>query len=274
VKGRKIKIGFIGGGNMGEALMAGLIAHKVFKASEIGVFEPDAPRLKRLKSKYKIVSFPSNPELVRASETLLLAVKPQQMGEVLEVVRKDLTPGHLVLSIAAGLDMAYFEPRMPPGTRLIRIMPNLASMIGEGAAALYASPHATPKDKILAKKIFTASGKAVFVDREELLDVVTAVSGSGPAFCFLFLEALIAAGAARGLPAALGRELAAQTLVGAARMAERSKEALAEMIARVASKGGTTEAGLKILSDSDFRELIDRTIGAAAERAKELRCTS
>jgi pyrroline-5-carboxylate reductase len=259
---------------MGEALIAGLLSHKVFKPGQIGVFEPDAPRVKRLKAKYKIASFASNAELAMASRTILLAVKPQQMGTVLDAIRPSVTPRHLVLSIAAGLDTAYFAARLPERTRLVRIMPNLCSMIGEGAAALYAAPGATPKDKALAKRIFSASGKAVFVDREELLDVVTAVSGSGPAFVFLFLDALIGAGAARGLPAALGRELASQTLLGAARMAASTKDPLADMIARVASKGGTTEAGLKVLDGRQFRTMIDETIGAAAERAKELRCTS
>jgi pyrroline-5-carboxylate reductase len=153
-------------------------------------------------------------------------------------------------------------------------MPNLCSMIGEGAAALYAAPGAAPKDRALAKRIFSASGKAIFVDREELLDTVTAVSGSGPAFVFLFIDALIAAGAARGLSEDLGKELVLQTLIGAAKMADASKDPIPEMIARVASKGGTTEAGLKVLEELDFRGLIDRTIGAANERAKELRCTS
>lgn len=274
MKGKKLKIGFIGGGNMGEALIAGLLSHRVFKSSDIGVCEPDAPRLKKLKSRYKIASLPSNAQLVRASEAVLLAVKPQQMTGVLEEIRAELEVGRLVLSIAAGLDSAYFRSKLPPKARFIRIMPNLCSMIGEGAAALYAAPGTTPKDKALAKKIFAASGKAVFVDKEELLDVVTAVSGSGPAFAFLFMEAMIAAGAARGLDAALGRELAAQTVLGAAKMAAASKDALAEMIARVASKGGTTEAGLKVLSEKDLRGVVDATIGAATDRAKELRQNS
>lgn len=259
---------------MAEALISGLLARKVFKPREIGVFEPDAARLKKLKSKHKIVALPSNAELTRVSGTILLAVKPQQMGAVLDEIHGSLTSKHLVLSIAAGLDTGYFRSRLPGNIRLIRIMPNLCSMIGEGAAALYAAPGTTPGDKAVAKRIFSASGKAVFVDREDLLDVVTAVSGSGPAFAFLFMDAMIEAGAARGLPAALGRELASQTLIGAAKMAAASKDALTEMIARVASKGGTTEAGLKVLDDRQFRKTIDETIGAAAERAKELRCTS
>lgn len=259
---------------MAEALISGLLARKVFKPGEIGVHEPDAARLKKLKSRHKIVSLPSNAELTRVSGTILLAVKPQQMGAVLDEIRGLLTSKHLVLSIAAGLDTGYFRSRIPENVRLIRIMPNLCSMIGEGAAALYAAPGTTSGDRAVAKRIFSASGKAVFVDREDLLDVVTAVSGSGPAFAFLFLDAMIEAGAARGLPAALGRELAAQTLIGAAKMTALAKDTLPEMIARVASKGGTTEAGLKVLESVNFRRIVDETIGAATERARELRCTS
>lgn len=259
---------------MGEALIAGLLRHKIIKASDIAVCEPDAPRRKRLKSRYRINSTSSNSALVRASEAIVLAVKPQQMALVLQEIRPELEAGRLVLSIAAGLDTTYFRSKLPAKSRLIRIMPNICSMIGEGAAALYAAPGATTKDKALAQKIFSASGKAVFVDKEELLDVVTAVSGSGPAFAFLFMQAMIEAGAARGLPAKLGRELAAQTLLGASKMVAASKDAIDEMIARVASKGGTTEAGLKVLGDKDLSMVIDATIGAATDRAKELRCLS
>ncbi|HEX5037359.1 MAG TPA: pyrroline-5-carboxylate reductase [bacterium] len=268
---KKLKIGFIGGGNMGEALIAGLLNQNVLRPGDIGVAEPDAARLKKLKAKYKILSRATNAELAATSEAILLAVKPQQMTSVLNEIYPHLTPRHLVLSIAAGLDASYFRDKLPSKTRFIRIMPNLCSMIGEGAAALYAAPSATGQDRTFAKKIFAASGKAVFVESEELLDTVTAVSGSGPAFVFLFIDALIQAGAARGLAAELGKELVLQTLTGATKMVEASKEPIAEMIGRVASKGGTTEAGLKVLADLDFRKLIDQTIGAAAERAAQLR---
>lgn len=268
---KKVKIGFVGGGNMGSAIMVALIRKKIYAAAHIGVCEPDARRLKALRRKFPVTVFKSNAELAAAAPVLLLAVKPQQMPGVLAEIAPAVTKRHLILSIAAGLDTSYFAGRIPEGTRLIRIMPNMAAMIGEGAAGLYAGPHATRGDRSLAFKIFSAAGQAVYVDREEFLDAVTAVSGSGPAFVYLFIDALIEAGASRGLGRELGRKLVLQTLVGAAKMVEVSKEPIPDMIQRVASKGGTTEAGLKILEDRGFRRIIQEVIDAATQRAKELR---
>jgi pyrroline-5-carboxylate reductase len=274
VKGRKIKIGFIGGGNMGEAIISAILRKKLLPRTQIGLHEPDQMRLQKIKRKHKILSFPSNAELVQASQTVLLAVKPQQMAEVLNEIAPHLRKDHLILSIAAGLDTGYFQKRLPPATRLIRIMPNLCAMIGEGAAALYATPAARPKDRSFALKLFSAAGRAVFVDREELLDTVTAVSGSGPAFVFLFIDALIEAGERQKLPMELGKTLVLQTLLGATKMAEGSREPIGTMIERVASKGGTTEAGLQVMNGRDFRRLIQETIDAAVRRARELRQVS
>ncbi len=256
---------------MGEALIAALLRKKIYRSNQIGVHEPDSERLKRLKKKFKISSSESNAELVDQSQTLLLAVKPQQMAEVLGEIGPHLKKHHLILSIAAGLDTLFFLTRLPAETRFIRIMPNMCAMIGEGAAALYATPAATRIDRALALKLFSAAGKAVFVEREELLDTVTAVSGSGPAFVFLFIDALIDAGERLGLPRGLGKMLVLQTLLGATKMVEISREEIGDLIAKVASKGGTTEAGLKVLYDERFREIIWRTIQAAADRAKSLR---
>lgn len=274
-KNRKIKIAFIGGGNMGSAIIAALVRKKIFTASQIGVCEPDAARLKALRRRFPVASFKTNADLVASSPVILLAVKPQQMGDVLREIRPVATKNHLFLSIAAGLDTPYFAQRLPEGARVIRTMPNMAAMIGEGAAGLYAGEHATRADKTLALKIFATAGKAVYVDREDLLDVVTAVSGSGPAFVYLFIDALIEAGVSRGLERDVSRELVLQTLTGATKMVALSQEPIAEMIQKVASKGGTTEAGLKTLAEAGFVKIVDETIAAASERAKELRtCTS
>lgn len=233
-----VKIAFIGGGNMGAALIAALVRRKLFRASEIGLFEPDTVRLKALRRRFPVTPFSSNHELALSARTILLAVKPQQMSLVLEEIRPAVTPKHLVISIAAGLDTGYFSKRLPAGTRLVRVMPNMCVLIGEGVAGLYASKTATRSDRALALKIFSAAEKALFVDREELLDAVTAVSGSGPAFVYLFIDALIQAGIARGLSPELARTLVLQTVLGAAKMVEGAKEPITAMIGRIASKGG------------------------------------
>lgn len=270
-KNKRVKIGFIGGGNMGSAIIAALVRKKIFTAPQIGVCEPDTARLKALRRRFLVTSFKTNADLAASSPVVLLAVKPQQMGEVLEEIRTAATPRHLFLSIAAGLGTPYFAQRLPQGSRVIRIMPNMAAMIGEGAAGLYAGASATRADRTLAFKIFSAAGKAVFVENEDLLDVVTAVSGSGPAFVYLFIDALIEAGASRGLDRGVGRKLVLQTLTGAAKMVDLSGEPIAEMIQKVASKGGTTEAGLKVLEERGFRQIIQEMIDAATHRARELR---
>lgn len=259
---------------MGEAIIKALLAKKIFRPSEVGIHEPDLSRLKKIRKKFKIQSFDSNTALVRHSQIILLAVKPQQMTAVLTEIGPHISPKHLVLSIAAGLDTAYFSRHLPAHTRLIRIMPNMGMMIGEGASALYATPAASPQNRALAMKIFSAGGHAVFVNREELLDTVTAISGSGPAFVFLFMQAFLEAGVALNLPQELGKELVTQTWVGAAKIAMSSPEPFSALIAQVASKGGTTEAGLDVLEQKGFRQMILETVTRAAQRAKELRCTS
>ncbi len=271
---KKIKIGFIGGGNMAEALIAALLRKKIYAIKQIGVSEPNKDRIKFLKKKYGIVSFSSNQELAEASSILLLAVKPQHMTEVLEDLQPSLNKNHLLISIAAGLDTSYFFKKISPTTRFIRVMPNACALIGEGAAALYASPSSTAADRQTALKIFQAAGQALFVSDESLLDVVTAVSGSGPAFVYLFAEALIHAAQKRGLSATQARSLVVQTILGSGRMMEKTNEEPQSLIQKVASKGGTTEAGLTILTEGHFKDLIDKTIEKATHRARELRCIS
>lgn len=256
---------------MGEALIAALLRQKIYKASDIGVSEPDPTRQKYLKSRYKVRIFDTNISMTQAASILLLAVKPQQMSLVLAEIRGSLKPSHLVISIAAGLDSHYFIKHLPAGTRLIRVMPNVCAMIGEGAAALYATTSATQADRRLALRIFRSSGQAIFVEREELLDTVTAVSGSGPAFVFLFMEAILEEAQKLGLSEAAARPLLIQTVIGAARMIEKSSETIATLIQKVTSKGGTTEAGLKVLDEGLFTSLVSGAIRAAARRAEELR---
>ncbi|QQR79707.1 MAG: pyrroline-5-carboxylate reductase [Deltaproteobacteria bacterium] len=241
----KGKIGFIGCGNMGTAIVQSLIQKKIFTAKQIGISEADAKKRSQLKKKLKVATFTDNKNLVSSSEIILLAVKPQQMKEVLKEISPYLTKQHLILSIAAGLDTAFFTQHLPPKTRLIRVMPNMGVMIGMGASGLFASITAKPQDKKIALKIFTAGGQALFVPREELLDSVTAVSGSGPAFVFLFIESLIQAGIQDGLTPSVSRQLVLQTLKGATEMATLSRESLSDLIQKSLLKVGPQKPGLK-----------------------------
>ena len=263
----------IGCGNMGAAILQSLINKKIFKASAIGVSESDPKRRAGLKKKFG-VHLTDNITIAQVCEVMLLAVKPQQMKDVLVEKAPQLSPKTLIISIAAGLDTSFFATHLPPKTRLIRVMPNMGIMIGMGATGLFAGPFAKPQDKTLAKKIFTAGGTALFVSEESLLDSVTAVSGSGPAFVFLFIQALIDAGMGVGLPPAISRDFVLQTVRGSLEIVSQSSEKIPELIQKIASKGGTTEAGLQALEKDGFVSLIQKTITAASLRAKELRCIS
>lgn len=256
---------------MGEALIGAILQKKLLSPSQIGLFDADLQRMKQMRKKHGIATAASNVALVHFAETILLAVKPQQMTEVLEEISPHIQKNHLILSIAAGLDTDFLAKRLPRGTRLIRVMPNLCALIGEGATALYVTTEATRKDRKFAERIFSAAGIALWVEREEWLDAVTAVSGSGPAFVFYLMESLTEAGEREGLPHELCRRLVLQTLAGATKMAESSIEPFPGLIEKVTSKGGTTEAGLKVLKDRGFREILIETIQTATQRARELR---
>lgn len=259
---------------MAEALIAGILRKKIFAPNTIGVCDVDAGRLKHLKRKYRVKIFSSNQDLTASSRTILLAVKPQQMDGVLREIAPLLKPSHLLLSIAAGLDTRFFYGRIAASQPLVRIMPNLCATIGEGIAAVYLSPACRAGDRTLARRIFDSVGETVFVDQEEMLDAVTAVSGSGPAFVALFADAMIEAGQAAGLGAELSRRLVLKTLSGTSQLIRGMRDTIPSFIEKVASKGGTTEAGLSVLTEAKFRETIGQTIQKAMERAKELKCIS
>ncbi len=194
------------------------------------------------------------------------------MEEVLSRIKPHLTTRHLLITIAAGLDSSWYLRHLNrlPTLRLIRVMPNLCLTVGEGASGLFATSGANQNDRTMATRLFSSSGKTVWLEDESLLDAVTALSGSGPAFVFSFLEALLKAGIAVGLSPEISRQLSFQTVRGALRLAETEKD-LTDLIARVASKGGTTEAGLQVLESEGFSKTIQKTIEAAAARARELK---
>ncbi len=270
MKSFRYKIGFVGAGHLGEALLESLLSKQLFRPGEIAVTTAHRATRLRLARKYRIATPATNRELVRQCRTVLLAVRPQQMNGVLGEIRGAVTPRQLIVTIAAGLDLASYRRVLPRRTRLVRAMPNRAIRAGSGVTALFGKP-LSPADRRLALRIFSASGDAFFVEREAWFDAITAVSACGIAFVFLFLLGLIRGGRRGGLPSPLSRHLALKTAAGALRLLGEPGARLEEEIRKVASKGGTTEAGLRLFRRRGFVPTVEAAVAAAIRRAAELR---
>jgi pyrroline-5-carboxylate reductase len=269
------KLGFVGAGNMGQALAKGLVDRKVFKAGEMIASDIDAARRRKFSRATKIAAVRDNLEVVREAPAVLLAVKPQTIDQVLaeigaQMARDGIAPRKLFISIAAGVPVARIQSHLGARCRVIRVMPNAPAMVGEGMAALVRGPQATKADEAFALKLFRAVGRAVALSDEGLLDAVTALSGSGPAYVYLFVKAMADAGVEQGLPAKLAYEMALQTLCGAAAQMRQSKAPVEELIRVVASPGGTTEAALRSFAANGFPGVVAAAIKAAADRSREL----
>ncbi len=269
------KLGFIGAGNMGQALAHGLVAQKVFKANELMASDVDTVRRRKFSRATGIQTVRDNLEVVREVPALLLAVKPQTIDAVLAEIGSQLTRDgtaarKLFISIAAGVPIARIQSQLGGKCRVIRVMPNAPAMVGEGMAALVRGGAATKADEAFALKLFRSVGHAVALADEGLLDAVTALSGSGPAYVYLFVKAMADAGVEEGLPAKLAQEMALQTLCGAAAQMRQSKMPVEELIRVVASPGGTTEAALRSFAANGFPGVVAAAIKAAAARSREL----
>ncbi len=266
---KDMNIGFLGGGNMGEAMIKGLIAASLLDAAQIHVFDVSAPRMEHLRSAYGIQLSHDAGRLARSSRLLVLAVKPQVMPVALNELRPHLSHNPLVISIAAGIPIAALVEGLDPGVRIIRVMPNAPALVLEGASALARGPGATDHDMALALALFRAVGKAIEVD-ESMLDAVTGLSGSGPGYILLVLEGLIDAGVLMGLPRQVARELVLQTAVGTARMAQEMGKHPAELKDLITSPGGTTIRGLRVLEERGVRGALLNAVEAATLRSMEL----
>lgn len=267
------KLGFIGGGNMAEALAHGLIVHKVFKPADLIASDVAAARRSYLKRKLKITVTADNLEVIKNSRTILFAVKPQTIDDVLESIAAALGPNpkhHLFISIAAGVPIARICEYLGPRARVIRVMPNAPAMVGEGMAAIVRSRGASKSDEAVALKIFKSVGEAVALSDEKLLDAITAVSGSGPAYVYLFAKAMIDAAVSAGIARPLAVTLTLKTIRGAEAVMRSSKLDAAELIKVVASPGGTTVAALRRFAEAGFSDIVARAIHAAADRSREL----
>lgn len=253
---------------MAEALLDGLLASKTFAPSDLWATDVSAERRDLVKRRFGIRVGADNREAAAWADAVLLAVKPQSLNPVLEEVAPAVGR-RLVISIAAGVAIRQIAERLPQGARIIRVMPNMPAMVRAGIAALAAGPGLTEQDLALVRKIFEAVGRVVTVE-ERLLSAVTAVSGSGPAFVFVAIEALADGGVKMGLPRATAELLAAQTVLGAARTVLESGEHPGRLKDRVASPGGTTIVGLHCLERDGFRAVLIAAVEAATKRAKEL----
>ena len=266
------RIGIIGAGAMGGALAAGLLASGVSKDA-IRAADPDPDRRKSLESSRGIRCVDDNCEVVEQSDLVVLAVKPAHVTGVLRELGGAGNPSlarPLWVSVAAGVSLASLAGELPPGSRLVRSMPNTPALVGEGATAFAANPEATDADRAAARMLFEAVGTVWEAPSEELLDAVTGLSGSGPAYVFLFLEALGDAGVRMGLPREAAHALATQTVLGAARLALETGRHPADLRDQVASPGGTTIAGLERLEAAGFRAALHDAVEAATRRSREL----
>jgi pyrroline-5-carboxylate reductase len=262
-------LGFVGGGQMAEALIEGLLSRELLKPGQITVSDLSEVRRSHLKKTFGINTTLENKEVVKGSEIIILAVKPQVISIVLEEIRPVVSSDHLVVSIAAGITVHSLEKGLPDDTRVVRVMPNTPAMVQAGAAALCKGTAARPGDLDMVRQILETVGKAVVVP-ESLMDAVTGLSGSGPAYVFTFIEGLIEAGVREGLPRTVAQELVVQTVLGAALMCQNTGKHPAELTTMVTSPGGTTVAGLHILERGALRGIILDAVRAATERSREL----
>jgi pyrroline-5-carboxylate reductase len=264
------KIGFVGAGNMAGALVKGLLRAGRCTPADVWVSDAADAQIRRLKRAYKIEGTRDNKALVRGSQTIVLAVKPQVMAEVLDDIRPEATPKKLFISIAAGFPLQRLEQGLGSGARVVRVMPNTPCLVGKGMSVAVVGSHATPADLKQTLKLFNACGEAVAITGEALLDAVTALSGSGPAFVYAFGEAMIDGAIRGGLSPQLAAKLCFQTIAGAAAMLLESGMSPRELREMVTSPGGTTLAGLTALDQHRFRDVVIAAIEAATRRAHEL----
>jgi pyrroline-5-carboxylate reductase len=277
-------IGFIGAGNMAEALMRGLVRGGHVAADRVNASGPRRERLDELAKSYGVATTQDNREVARKASLVVLSVKPQILDKVLREVGSELRAGTLVVSIAAGVDTETIEDTIADGSgktagplgsmtrggvRVVRAMPNTPALVGAGATAIAPGKHASEADLAIAKALFDAVGVTVVLD-EQHLDAVTGLSGSGPAYIFLILEALSDAGVKVGLSRRNAQKLAAQTVMGSAKMLLETDEHVGRLKDMVTSPGGTAIAGLHTLEQGGLRTTLINAVETATKRAREL----
>ncbi|VVO41768.1 pyrroline-5-carboxylate reductase [Pseudomonas fluorescens] len=264
----KTRIAFIGAGNMAASLIGGLRT-KGLDAAQIRASDPGAETRARVNTEHGVEVFADNAQAIQDADVVVLAVKPQAMKAVCEAIRPSLQPNQLVVSIAAGITCASLNNWLG-AQPIVRCMPNTPALLRQGVSGLFATAQVTAEQRQQAQELLSAVGIALWLDEEQQLDAVTAVSGSGPAYFFLLIEAMTAAGVKLGLPADIAAQLTLQTALGAAHMAVASDVDAAELRRRVTSPAGTTEAAIKSFQAGGFEALVEQALGAAAHRSAEM----
>ncbi|MEN9867618.1 MAG: hypothetical protein RL748_3208 [Pseudomonadota bacterium] len=259
------KIAFIGGGNMATALIAGLR-----EQAQMHVVDLNTEALARLSAQYGVSTATAIDQQIAAYSVVVLAVKPQQMAEVAKQLAAFLQPNHLVLSIAAGIRVVDLCRWLGGHAAIVRCMPNTPALIGQGMTGMFAAEQVSQDQRVMAQSIMQAVGQTLWLAREELIDAVTALSGSGPAYVFYFMEAMQQAGQALGLSGEQALLLAQQTFVGATQLACNATEPLALLRERVTSKGGTTHAALSSMQQDQVGPAIITAVKAAAKRGQQM----
>lgn len=254
---------------MGSALLEGALSAGMVTAQDVWIFDPFPGAAEAVAKKLGTNTAQNNSEVTRRCDIVLLACKPYQVIDILDEIREELPSNTLILSIAAGVTLPTMEGYCPDGSRIIRVMPNTPSLIGDGASGIAAGSHATENDLETARKILESVGVVETVT-EAQLDAVTGLSGSGPAYVYTFIESLAIQAEKEGLPLEMALRLATQTVIGAARMVETTGMSPEDLRNQVTSPGGTTLSGLEALTKHGFEDSVAAGVHAAAERSREI----
>ncbi len=262
-------IAFIGGGNMASCLIGGLLANG-YQRQQLSVSDPEDLARKAIQERHQITAFNDNRAAVNSADIVVLAVKPQLIGDIARDLRTALKPRCAVVSIAAGVPLGALRNWLGESLAIVRAMPNTPAMVLNGAAGLFANSHVTSQQRDTIEQLFNAVGSSCWLETENQVDVVTAVSGSGPAYFFLVFEIMQRVAVELGLPAQTARELVLQTARGATEMARSTASPPGELRQQVTSPGGTTERAIETLDNGGLEDLLRRAMQAAVTRAEEM----
>lgn len=264
------RIAFLGAGNMATALMGGIIEAGLISPEDITISDIDKEKLKVRSQEFGVTVAEDNRRAVKKAEVIILAVKPKDIERLLDEIRDSLDSKKLIISIAAGITTSYIEKMLKKEIPVIKVMPNTPVAVKEGASAFSVGEYVSQEQEEIVKSIFGAVGKVVEI-KENLMDAVTALSGSGPAYIFYIIASLIETAVSLGLDKKTATTLATQTVLGSAKLLQETGEEPATLKEKVTSKGGTTEAALLVLDEGRLKETLDKALKAAAKRSQELK---